>query len=298
MFFSGTYTALVTPFEASGDVDEPALRRMLEYQIVGGVSGVVLFGSTGEGVALTRQERERYLVTAVEAVSGRTQVIAGIAGSGTAQVADEVRSVSTLGVDGVMVSSPAYNKPGQDGLRAHFEAVGDASSVPVMLYNIPGRTAATLRPSTTLALAGHPQIQAVKEAAGLGSLQEVVGGAQEEFSVLVGDDDLALPGMALGAHGLVSVVSNQAPALTVALIEAMQAADLERARALHFAMLPLIQANFSETNPTPVKAGLAAMGLIEDVLRLPLVSATSTSREAVVKGLARLDLVHVEEPVS
>jgi len=297
MRFRGTYTALVTPFSEDGSVDGAGLSRLLEHQIAGGVSGVVLFGSTGEGVTLTRAEREAHLARAVDVVAGRIQLLAGVGGSATAAVADEARAASALGVDGLMVSTPPYNKPNQTGLRAHFAAVADASSVPVMVYDIPGRTAVGLAPETTLALAEHPRIRAIKEAAGLAALQAVVAGADTDFAVLVGDDDLALPAIALGAAGLVSVVSNQAPGLTSRLVEAALAGEVKRAREVHYRLLPLIQANFAEPNPIPVKAGLAAMGLLGDVLRLPLVPASDDARQRVVEALDALGLLEAGRSV-
>jgi len=282
----GCGTALVTPFTDAGEVDLPALRALVEWQIAEGIDFLVPCGSTGEAQTMTEGERERVVAAVVEAAAGRVPVMAGATSNDTRRAVDETRRMCRLGVSYVLSATPYYNKPGQEGLARHFTAVADAATVPVCLYNIPGRAAVNLQPATALRLAEHPNVAAVKESSGdLRQIMELIRGRPEGFSVLSGDDWIAFAVVAAGGDGLVSVTSNQAPGPMGALVRHLLAGDLDRARECHYRLLPLMDANFLETNPQPVKAGLAAMGRIRNALRLPLVPAGDATRAAVVAAL-------------
>lgn len=268
----GAITALVTPFLADGRLDEPALRALVEWQIAEGIDGLVPVGSTGEAATLTLAERVRVVTITAEVVAGRVPVIAGAGAGDTAAAIENSRALSAAGATHLLHVSPAYSKPPQRGLLAHFRAVADASPVPVVLYNVPGRTASNMDADTTLALAEHPNIAGMKEASGnLVQIAEIIRRRPAGFAVLSGDDPLTLGVMAHGGEGIISVVSNAAPAAMHALAAAAAAGELARARALHDQLTPLFGAAFVESNPIPIKAALAMMGRIHNVLRLPLV---------------------------
>ena len=284
--WSGTFTAIVTPF-ADGAVDLPTLHHLVERQVQGGVEGIVPCGTTGESATLTREEHLSVVRAVVEASSGRVQVVAGAGGSSTAAVVGLARDVAACGVDGLLSVVPAYNKPNPAGLLEHFTAVADAVDVPIMLYNVPGRTARDMMPDTVLRLAEHPNVVAVKESSGsVTRVMDLIAGAPTGFRVFSGDDDHALPSIALGAKGLVSVAANEAPRAVSDMVRAALSGDLEAARAAHYRLLPLLQANFVDTNPIPVKAALHALGLVRDEIRLPLVWASADTTRAVRDALA------------
>lgn len=273
MRLRGCGTALVTPFTPAGDVDLPALRALVEWQVAEGIDFLVPLGTTGEAQTLTDAERDRVTATVVEVVGGRVPVMAGATSNDTAKAVAETKRLCALGVDAILSATPYYNKPTPAGLRAHFEAVADAATRPVCLYNVPGRAGVNMLPETTLALAAHPNIVAVKEASGdLAQILDVILGAPEGFAVLSGDDWLAPAVILHGGHGLVSVASNEAPGQMTALVAAALAGDVAETQRRFRALLPLCRANFLESNPGPVKAALASMGRIANVLRLPLVS--------------------------
>jgi 4-hydroxy-tetrahydrodipicolinate synthase len=268
----GAITALVTPFTPDGALDEGALGALVEWQLAEGIDGLVPVGSTGEAVTLTPDERERVVRIVAERAAGRVPVIAGAGSNDTAAAIAASRTLAAAGATHLLHVSPMYNKPPQRGLLAHFRAVADAAPVPVVLYNVPGRTASNVAAETTLALAEHPNIIAVKEASGdLAQIDEVIRRRPAGFGVLSGDDGITLAVMAAGGEGVVSVVSNVAPRATVALTRAAASGDLATARARHAELAPLVEAAFVESNPIPVKAMLARMGRIRNVLRLPLV---------------------------
>ncbi len=292
----GCGTALVTPFTRGGGLDEEALRRLVTWQIEQGVDFLVPCGSTGEAQTLTEAERHRVIGLVVEAAAGRVPVIGGISGNDTARVVEESRAVAGLGVAGLMVVTPYYNKPTQPGLERHFRAVADAVPVPVMMYTVPGRTAVHLAPATTLRLAAHPNIVAVKDATGdLEWAMTVIRERPEGFRVLSGEDGLLLPHLACGGDGIVSVASNVVPDLVAALAHAGLQGDFAGARELQLRLLPLIDALFRETNPIPVKAALHLRGRIANLLRLPLVPAAPATVEE-VRGA--LDAVGALSPVA
>jgi 4-hydroxy-tetrahydrodipicolinate synthase len=289
-FPSGCGTAIVTPFTTAGAVDEAALRSLVDWQITQGIDFLVPCGSTGEAQTLTAEERRRVAAITVEVAAGRVPVVAGATNNDTAAAVVEVQAMCSLGVDGIMSACPYYNKPTQAGLERHFVSIADASTTPVMLYNIPGRTGVNMLPATTLRLATHPRIRAVKEASGdLQQMMRLLADRPDDFAVLSGDDAFAFPLIALGGDGIVSVISNQVPALMTRMTRLARNGEFAAARALHFELLPLIDANFLETNPSPVKAGLFLMGRIQNVLRLPLIPVTDKTSAALAEALGAVN---------
>ncbi len=288
MTFTGCGTALVTPMRGDGALDLDALRRLVDWQIESRIDFLVPCGSTGEAQTLTPTERHTVVRTVVDTAAGRVSVLAGATDNDTRRAVEETRAMNDLGVDGILSATPYYNKPTPDGLRKHFEAIADASSVPVVLYNVPGRTALNMRPATVLALAAHPRIIGIKEASGdLLQAMAILGARPEGFLVLSGEDALAVAMVAVGGDGLISVTSNAVPAQMTAMTQAARSGELGLARRLLYQLLPLIDAHFIETNPGPVKASLALLGRIEDILRLPLVPCTAATRDLLQSSLAR-----------
>ena len=284
--FQGCGTALVTPFTADGAVDYPALRALVDWQIAEGIDFLVVCGSTGEAQTLDAAERERVVAAVTEVAAGRVPVMAGATSNDTAYAVDETRRMCRIGIDYVLSATPYYNRPPQDGLYRHFMAVADASSKPVCLYNVPGRTAVNLHPATALKLATHANVMGIKEASGdLKQVMEILRQRPAGFAVLSGDDWLTMPVIGAGGDGLVSVVSNQVPAAMTALGHLLLSGDLEKARSWHYRLMPLMDANFLETNPAPAKAALHLMGRIHDVLRLPLLPVSDATREALRTAL-------------
>jgi 4-hydroxy-tetrahydrodipicolinate synthase len=290
----GCGTALVTPFAADGSLDEASLRALIEWQIEQGVHFLVPCGSTGEAATLSLDEHLRVVEITVEQVDGRVPVVAGAGSNDTAKCIELARAVAARGASHLLVVSPAYNRPPQRGLIAHFEAVADAVDIPLLLYNVPGRTACNIEAATTLVLAQHPRVIGIKEASGdLNQINEILLERPEGFSVLSGDDALTLPIMALGGEGVVSVVSNAAPGEMSELATAMERGDLARARQLQATLHPLMTAAFVESNPIPIKAALAELGRIGATVRLPLTSLAEGHRAA-VKAAMRFALESAE----
>lgn len=290
----GCATALVTPFTASGAIDEARMRALIERQIAGGVQLLVPCGTTGESATMTEEEDRRVIGLTVEAARGRAYVIAGTGSNSTAAAIEYSLAARSLGADALLVVAPFYNKPTQAGLYAHFRVIAEAVDyLPIVVYNVPGRTGSNITAQTMLKLAHEVEnIVAVKEASGdLSQIMAIVRGRPEGFSVLSGDDALTLAMMALGADGLVSVASNEAPDLMSRMVELALAGDWQEARALHYRLLPLMEVNFIESSPGPVKAALAMMNLIEEHFRLPLVPITEASRERVREVITELGLL-------
>lgn len=290
----GAATALVTPFTANGDIDEDRLRALIEYQITGGIRLLVPCGTTGESATMTEQEDQRVIKITVETAKGRARVIAGTGSNATSSAIEWSLAARDLGVDAVLVVAPYYNKPTQEGLDAHFRAVAEAiSDLPVVIYNVPGRTGSNISAATALKLAHEVEnIAAVKEASGdLTQIMAILRGRPEGFRVLSGDDSITLPLIALGADGLISVASNEAPALVSRLVEHALAGEWDQARAVHYKLLPLMEANFIESSPGPVKAGLALIGIIEENFRLPLVPVQEKTRARMREVLLELGLL-------
>jgi 4-hydroxy-tetrahydrodipicolinate synthase len=268
----GCGTALVTPFTSSGAVDESAFRALVDWQIDEGIHFLVPCGSTGEAATLTREEHLRVVKLAAEQAAGRVPVVGGVNGNDTRATVEQAKAVADQGPSHIMVVGPPYNRPPQRGFVAHFEAVADAVDVPVVVYNVPGRTGSNIQSKTTLQLAQHPNICGVKEASGnMDQILDVILHRPEGFSVLSGDDPLTVPFMALGGDGIVSVVSNAVPGPMAELAEAMERADLPEARRLMKTLQPIMIAGFVESNPMPMKAAMAELGRMENVVRLPLV---------------------------
>ena len=285
----GCGTALVTPFADDGTLDLAALRSLVEWQIGEGIDFLVPCGSTGEAQTMDDGERERVVATTVEVAAGRVPVMAGATSNDTAQAVAETRRMCRLGVDYILSATPYYNKPSQTGLERHFGAVADASTRPVVLYNVPGRAAVNLAPRTALKLAEHGNVAGIKEASGdLHQVMLLLRERPEGFAVLSGDDWLAFPLVIAGGDGLISVVSNEVPAQMTSLVRYALAGELDAAREWQHRLLPLMDANFLETNPMPVKAALAAMGRIRNVLRLPLVPASPATAAALATALEPL----------
>ncbi|HEV7860460.1 MAG TPA: 4-hydroxy-tetrahydrodipicolinate synthase [Pyrinomonadaceae bacterium] len=290
----GCATALVTPFKTSGAIDEVALRALIEYQIAGGVQLLVPCGTTGESATMTEAEDQRVIKLTVEAARGRAHVIAGTGSNATATSIEYSRTARDLGADAVLVVAPYYNKPTQEGLYAHFRAVADAvSGLPVVIYNVPGRTSSNITAQTALRLAREVEnIVAVKEASGdLAQMMAILRERPENFRVLSGDDALTFPLIALGADGLISVAANEAPALMSRMVNAALSGDWDGARAMHYRLLPLMEANFIESSPGPVKAALAWMNLIEENFRLPLVPVQEKTRARMREVILELGLL-------
>ena len=283
---SGCGTALVTPFRRDGQVDEAALRRLVEWQVSEGVHFLVPCGSTGEAATLTIEEHRRVVETTVEVAAGRVPVVAGAGSNDTARAIAQSREMKAAGATHLLHVSPMYNKPPQRGIIAHFRAIADAIDLPIIAYNVPGRTAGNIEARTTLELARCPGIIGIKEASGnLGQIADIIRDRPPGFSVLSGDDSLTLPVMALGGDGVISVTSNATPRLMAQLTDACAAGDLSAARALHRRLQPWMSAAFVEPNPIPAKAALAMMGRIENVLRLPLVPLGESNASAVRAAL-------------
>jgi 4-hydroxy-tetrahydrodipicolinate synthase len=282
----GCGTALVTPFTDQGLVDFPALRALVDWQIAEGIDFLVACGSTGEAQTLNDAERERVVAAVVEVAGGRVPVMAGATSNDTSRAVDETERMCRLGADYILSATPYYNKPTQEGLYRHFVAIADAATKPVCLYNVPGRTSVNLRPELALRLAAHPNVMGIKEASGdLKQIMDILRARPDDFTLLSGDDWLTLPALSAGGDGLISVVSNEVPAAMTALVHLLLSGNLENARLWHYRLLPLMDANFLETNPAPCKAALHAMGRIQNVLRLPLVPASEATATALRDAL-------------
>jgi len=289
--FQGSGTALVTPFLNDGALDEPALRRLVELQIRGGIDMIMPCGTTGEGATLEPEEADRVLSIVLEEAKGRALVVFGAGSNSTAKAVQGAERAKWLGADGVLSVGPYYNKPTQNGYYEHFKAVAEVGC-PVIVYNVPGRTGSNIEANTMLRLAELPNIAGTKEASGnLGQIMDILRNRPAEFRVLAGDDSIALAVIALGGDGLVSVISNEAPALVSQLINAALEGNLECARKLHYKLLPLMSANFVESNPIPVKAVMGMMGLIGENYRLPMVPLSPVHREPLRKLAEDLELL-------
>lgn len=285
---TGCGTALVTPFGPSGAVDERALRDLVEWQVTEGIHYLVPAGSTGEAATLSPAEQRRVVEIVVDQVRGRVPVVAGAGSNDTAKAVELSREMQAAGANYLLHVSPAYNKPPQRGILAHYRAIADATTLPIVIYNVPGRTGSNVEARTTLALAEDPRFVAVKEASGnLAQVVDIIAHRPERFAVLSGDDAMTLAIMAHGGDGLISVISNATPRAMARLCELVRDGDLAGARALHEQLMPWMEAAFVEPNPIPVKAALARMGRIRDRLRLPLVPLADAHRETVRAALAR-----------
>ena len=288
--FTGMASAMITPMNAQG-VDYEAMERFIEFQIENGINALVVMGTTGENATLEPWEQKEVIRFVVERVNHRVPVIAGTGTNNTAHVLQNTKNACEVGADAVLVVTPYYNKGTQKGLITHFTAVADASSVPVILYNVPSRTGVNLLPKTVAELAKHPNIVAIKEASGsMAQLVELMALCGDQIDVYSGEDALTVPMLAMGAAGTISVLSNVAPKESVAMTDAFFAGKIEEAAAWQCKLLPLINALFSEVNPIPVKAAVSALGFGEDYLRLPLTPMEAGHREVLLCEMRKLGM--------
>lgn len=275
----GCGTAIVTPFARDERIDEAALRRLVEFQIDGGVDFIVACGTTGESVTMTAEENARVVEIAIDAAAGRAPVVAGAGGYNTREVIERIERFAELGADAILSVTPYYNKPTQEGLYKHYRAINDASALPVILYNVPGRTGCNMEPSTVARLAELERISAIKEASGnITQIAEIASLVDDSFGIFAGDDTVVLPVAALGGVGVISVASNLLPDRVSALTHACIEGRFDEARRLNAALVPVFKALFIESNPIPVKAALAMTGMCEEVYRLPLVPMSEANR--------------------
>lgn len=290
--FSGTYTALITPFKGDESVDEDALRKLVDAQIDGGVDGLVPMGTTGESPTVSHEENLRVIEIVVDQAKGRVPVIAGTGSNSTAEAIQMTSRAKELGANASLQVAPYYNKPNQEGFYRHFTAIGDAVDLPMVVYNIPGRTGKNIETDTLMRLAEHPNIVAVKEASGsIPQMMEVAARKPKDFDLLSGDDNLAFPLVALGGGGVVSVASNAAPGLVSKMIKLALDGKLEKARSEHYRLMPLFKMVFFDTNPIPIKYAMSLLGYCEEVYRLPLCELEEQTKEKVKAVLTNLELL-------
>lgn len=290
--FIGTGTALVTPFRRDGSLDEPTLYSLIKRQIAAEIDFLVPCGTTGENPTLTSAEHLRIVEVTVELAKGKVPVLAGAGGYNTCEVISVARALLELGVSGILSVTPYYNKPTQEGIYQHYKAIADAVNLPIILYNVPGRTGVNIEPATAQRLAKIPNIVGIKEASGnIAQIAAILNGVPEEFLVLSGDDVLTLPLMSLGGHGVISVASNEIPAEMKQLTKLASSGDFAGARQIHRRFHALMEVNFIESNPIPVKAALAEMGLLEPSWRLPLVPPKPENRARIRSVLESLKLI-------
>jgi 4-hydroxy-tetrahydrodipicolinate synthase len=293
---SGCGTALVTPFKSDLSIDKSALERLVQFQIAEGIDFLVPCGTTGESATLSADEQLRVVETVLEVANGRVPVIAGAGGNNTLRVIELARQYERMGVHGLLSVTPYYNKPTQEGIYQHFRAIAENTQLPIIIYNVPPRTAVNILPETAARLAQIPNIIGIKEASGdLSQIAELIYRAPSGFKVFSGDDALTLPIIALGGAGVISVASNQVPRKMTHLARAALEGRFEDARKLHAELFPLMKANFLETSPAPVKAALAMMGFIEEVYRLPLVPIRPETRQKLRAALIELKLIRSGE---
>ena len=292
--WTGCGTALVTPFTTEGKLDEASVTRLARRQIDRGIHFLVPCGTTGESPSLSHAEKLRVIELVVKEANGQVPVLAGAGSYDTQTAVTLVADMAQAGVDGVLSVTPFYNKPTQEGLYRHFETIADSTDLPIVLYNVPSRTGCNIQPATLQRLALITNIVGIKEASGnLLQMCEICRSIPDDFSVLAGDDAFTLPLIALGGHGVISVVANETPAEMASLVDLATAAKFTEARKVHEQLLPLMQVNFIESNPIPVKAAMAALGLLEEIYRLPMVSPTNESRTQINDVLNHLKLTNM-----
>ena len=289
--FQGMATAMVTPMDAQGDIDYDAMGRFIDWQIDSGINALVVMGTTGENATIEPEDQTAVIRYTVERAAGRIPVIAGTGTNNTEHVLRNTRDACRVGADAVLVVTPYYNKATQNGLIKHFYTVADASTVPVIVYNVPGRTGVNIQPKTLAALAEHPNIAGVKEASGnMAQMVEMAAVCGDKMDIYSGEDALTVPMMAMGAKGTISVLSNVVPRESVAMTDACLAGDYKTAAAWQCRLLPLINALFSEVNPIPAKAAVSAMGFGEDSLRLPLTPMEDATRCKLYEEMRKLGI--------
>jgi len=292
--FTGVGTALITPFTRGAAVDEAGVKRLARRQIDGGVHFLVPCGTTGESPTLSMDERRRVVELVVEESNGKVPVLAGAGGYDTKEVIHAAAEMQKAGATGLLSVTPYYNKPTQEGLYQHYKAIAESTPLPIVLYNVPGRTGCNIEPATLARLAGVKNIVGVKEASGnMTQMAEVCRTVPAEFIVVSGDDALTVPLMSIGGRGIISVASNEMPAEMSQMVEAAEKGDFATARLLHAKLLPLLLINFVESSPGPVKFAMSAMGLCEEVYRLPMVPIKDTSKQKILSVMRELGLAVV-----
>ncbi len=291
MNFEGAYTALVTPFTKSKEIDEPALRELVDFQISEGISGLVPVGTTGESPTLDIEENIRVVEVVVEQANGRVPVIAGTGSNSTKEAIEMTKLAAEIGANASLQVAPYYNKPTSEGFYGHFSAIADAVDIPLVIYNIPSRTGKNIDNATMLRIATIPTVCAVKEASGdMQQVTDLIARKPASLDILSGDDNLTLPIIALGGKGVISVASNLIPKEMEELAKAAVAGEMEKAREIHYRLLPFFQAIFFETNPIPIKAALANDGRIEESYRLPMCPMSEHLRKALIDVIKKLKL--------
>lgn len=290
--WTGCGTALVTPFTRDGALDETGVRRLARRQIDAGIHFLVPCGTTGESPTLSGEERLRVVELVVAESNGRVPVLAGAGGYDTREVIASALRMKRLGASGILSVTPYYNKPTQEGLFQHYRAIASEVGLPLIVYNVPGRTGCNVEPATLARLSEVPNIVGVKEASGnVSQMCEICRVVPDTFLVLSGDDALTLPLMAVGGHGIISVIANEAPGDMTRMVECAERNDFAAARRIHARLMPLMSANFVESNPIPVKAAMASMGLLDEVYRLPMVPPSDASRRRILQALEAAGLL-------
>ena len=290
--FQGVFTAIVTPFSEEGKIEESTLRKLVDFQIENGINGLVPMGTTGESPTLNYKEHERVIEVVVDQTKGRVPVIAGTGSNCTDEAIKLTKYAKEVGVSASLQVAPYYNKPTQEGFFQHFTAIAGAVDLPIIVYNIPGRSGKNIENSTMLKLAKHPNIVAVKEASGnIPQIMALIHQKPDDFDVLSGDDNLVFPIMALGGKGVISVASNLIPQQMIDFVAAALAGKWDDARSQHYALLPLFKAIFLETNPIPIKAALAMKGMIKETYRLPMCPMSPQNREKLKNVLRELNIL-------
>jgi len=284
--FKGVFVAVVTPFK-NGKIDEEALRGLIDFQIAGGVDGIVPCGTTGESATLNHEEHDQVIRIAVDACKGKASVLAGTGSNSTQEAIQLSRNAKNAGADGLLQITPYYNKPNQEGLYHHFSSIADAVDLPIVLYNVPSRTSVNMVPETVVRLAKIKNIVGTKEASGsLQAISKIIDNCGKDFTVLSGDDPLLWPILAIGGKGVISVTANILPSKVVALCKAAAIGDIAEARSLHYELMDINDSLFVDTNPIPVKAALHLMGKIENELRGPLIELSKDTLERLKKAMA------------
>ncbi len=293
--FRGTGVALVTPFKSDGSVDELRLRELVEYQVSNGTEAILPAGTTGESATLSHAEHHQVMEIVLDQVKHRVPVIVGAGSNSTREAISLTVHAKAIGADGVLSVAPYYNKPTQEGFYRHYASIAEAADIPIVVYNVPGRTGSNIAAETTVKMAEEIEnVVAVKEASGnVQQMMDILRQRPDDFAVYSGDDQLAFALVALGGDGVISVIANEIPKMFGDMVRYCLAGDLENARAIHFKLLPLMNANFIESNPIPVKAALSMMGMMEEVYRLPLVPPSESTRKKLKMILSELELIKV-----
>jgi 4-hydroxy-tetrahydrodipicolinate synthase len=292
--FEGVFVAIVTPFK-NGRIDEEALRGLIDFQIAGGIDGIVPCGTTGESATLSHDEHDQVIRIAIDACKGKASVLAGTGSNSTQEAIELSENAKRAGADGLLQITPYYNKPNQEGLYQHFLSVADAVDLPIILYNVPSRTSVNMIPETIVRLAKIKNIVGIKEASGsLQAMSEIIANCGDDFTLLSGDDPLLWPILAIGGKGVISVTANILPAKVVAMCEAAVTGNMKKAQSMHYKLMDISDSLFSDTNPIPVKAALHLMGKIENELREPLIELSSDHLERLKKAMSCHDLLAIK----